>query len=353
MARDSDSKKRQWWHEFDVQVSPKDPVYPAPVGEQQDRVPGSTPFDDSQIGPRNAYLFQSPLRLRSSAATPEAIIDASPSAMRCQLPSDLSSPSTPSRPAASNVSSRHHAATDRVLAVFPRGPSSPHPLPPSPSRQTHRSQTSASPSLPVNPASLWRNAEYPPPPPVLPSPSPADPALEQFRTARTFRTRTVLQLQPYTKERQIYEAALRRGGLKKGKKAIADSCEIAREEEDHEEEGRHEESSEAQETPERLMIGGTPPSTAQRKPRSPKPLVKADFDEYFLEYGEVAEEDDPDIFEKLQTIARNRVKEQKEQRKKARAARIAKKRFEELLNHSADDAAAPVTGEKVSQSVPL
>ncbi|WRT67980.1 uncharacterized protein IL334_004955 [Kwoniella shivajii] len=164
----------------------------------------------------------------------------------------------------------------------------------------------------------------------IPTPLPADQALEQFRGVRTFRTRTVLQLQPYTKERQIYEAALKKGGLKKGKKAVAPSKEITQEE-DEEDEARISDSSEAsaaEEPPERIVIGNTPPP---KKHREPKKLIDADFDEYFFEHGSPADEHDPDHMRDLQKIARRRIRMQKEERLRSRQAEKENKEFERLM----------------------
>ncbi|WVW84898.1 hypothetical protein I302_106934 [Kwoniella bestiolae CBS 10118] len=172
--------------------------------------------------------------------------------------------------------------------------------------------------------------------PPAPTPPPADPALAQFRGVRTFRTRTVLQLQPYTKERQIYEAALKKGGLKKGKKAIAPSKEVTQEEIE-EDEARVSESSEASaedESPERIVIGNTPPP---RKPREPKELVDADFDEYFFEHGTAADESDPNHMKDLQKIARRRIKAAKEDRKRHREAEKERREFQRLMKNMRGD----------------
>ncbi|WWC88639.1 uncharacterized protein L201_003552 [Kwoniella dendrophila CBS 6074] len=193
--------------------------------------------------------------------------------------------------------------------------------------------------------------------PQFPTPSPADPALERFRGARTFRTRTVLQLQPYTKERQIYEAALRKGGLKKGKKAIAPSREITQEEvENEEDEARVSESSEAsaeEDSPERIVIGNTPPAT---KPRESKKLIDADFDEFFFEHGTAADENDPDHVKDLQDIARRRLQAVKEEKRRKKEATKERKQFESLMQRmrgaeesSAESEEEPGRIEQVSQ----
>ncbi|WVQ65568.1 uncharacterized protein L199_003745 [Kwoniella botswanensis] len=205
----------------------------------------------------------------------------------------------------------------------------------SPSKQpTPLRQSSPAKSLSPIFAAVAELPDNPPPSAIphlpAPTPPPADPALAQFRGARTFRTRTVLQLQPYTKERQIYEAALRKGGLKKGKKAIAPSKEITQEDVE-EDEARVSESSEASaedDSPGRIVIGNTPPP---KKPREPKKLVDADFDEYFFEHGMAADENDPNHIKDLQKIARRRLKAEKEERKRLRADEKEKREFARLM----------------------
>ncbi|OCF44378.1 hypothetical protein I317_01823 [Kwoniella heveanensis CBS 569] len=195
----------------------------------------------------------------------------------------------------------------------------------------------SSPAAPLSPifAAVAQPAPAPSPPaPVhMSTPPIADPALEQFRGARTFRTRTVLQLQPYTKERQNYEAQLRKGGLKKGKKAIAPSKEVTQEDDEDEAQGGDESSelSALEDSPERIVIGNTPPPPVPRKVRAPKELVDADYDEYFFEHGTVADEEDPEVAESLQKIARRRLKLEKEEKRKRREAEKERKQFESLM----------------------
>ncbi|KAK6907981.1 hypothetical protein I203_101982 [Kwoniella mangroviensis CBS 8507] len=232
---------------------------------------------------------------------------------------------------------RAHSPTPRSSARDPNdeNPFTPDEVLVSPSKQpTLFRQSSPAKSLSPIFAAVAELPDNPPssciPHLPAPSPPPADPALAQFRGARTFRTRTVLQLQPYTKERQIYEAALRKGGLKKGKKAIAPSKEITQEEAE-EDEARVSESSEASaedESPERIVIGNTPPLN---KPREPKKLVDADFDEYFFEHGTAADENDLDHMKDLQKIARRRLKAEKEERKRLRADEKEKREFARLM----------------------
>lgn len=159
---------------------------------------------------------------------------------------------------------------------------------------------------------------------------PPDPALQRFRTARTFRTRTVLQLQPYTKERQIYEAALKKGGLKKGKHAVARARDISPSEEDNGPEGEDEATSELTE-PEQIVIGETPVPKEPRPPRKPKKLSEADYDAYFVEYGQTPQEDDEEADRRLQVIARQRLKAEKEERRRRKDAERVRKKFESLV----------------------
>lgn len=159
---------------------------------------------------------------------------------------------------------------------------------------------------------------------------PPDPALQRFRTARTFRTRTVLQLQPYTKERQIYEAALKKGGLKKGKHAVARARDISPSEEDNGPEGEDEATSDLTE-PEQIVIGETPVPKEPRPPRKPKKLSEADYDAYFVEYGQTPQEDDEEADRRLQVIARQRLKAEKEERRRRKDAERVRKKFESLV----------------------
>lgn len=168
------------------------------------------------------------------------------------------------------------------------------------------------------------------------SDGPADPALLQFRFARTFRNRTALQLQPYTRERQMYERALKRGGLAKSKRAIAPLREVKEASDiDEEEEGASDQSSDEDVTPpDAIVIGGTQERQQQQKQRRSRPpveLVDADFDEYLLEFGEAAAEDDDAAQRELQKIARKRLRAEKKARRAARRAERERREFEALL----------------------
>ncbi|GMK57328.1 hypothetical protein CspeluHIS016_0401620 [Cutaneotrichosporon spelunceum] len=168
-----------------------------------------------------------------------------------------------------------------------------------------------------------------------PSEPAIDPALLQFRFVRTFRTRTALQLQPYTKERQQYENALRRGGLAKGRRAVAPSAEIRAANEPDKtqtQEGGSTSGSDATH-PDAIVIGGTQEQVQQRRLER-KPLVDADYDEYFIEFGEVAEEEDEECQRRLQVIARKRLRAAMEARRNERAAERTRRGFEALMKEA-------------------
>lgn len=196
-----------------------------------------------------------------------------------------------------------------------------------------------------------------PPPPTPPEPEPVpaqqpdvDPALQQFRSARTFRTRTTLQLQPYTRERQLYEAVLRQGGLKKGKKAIAPVREISPSEEDNEDEAAHQGSSGDMEVdPEQIVIGDTQTIPPRRRERSPVPLIEADYDEYYLRSGFAPEQEDENATQELQKIARLRLRTEKEEKRRAREAQKAKRDFERLIKEARE---GRVIGDPVAEEPP-
>lgn len=230
---------------------------------------------------------------------------------------------------------------------WPHGSNSPSGTPTRPMQAPSGASDSNTPSpppppRPIDPVTIAQTVQSSPP--QAPTPIPPDPALEKFRTARTFRTRTKLQLQPYTKERQIYEAALKRSGLKNGTRAVARVRDISPSEEDNEPEGDQRSSSEApHEDSERIVIGNTPPTATKRLPRLPKKLVDADFDEYFLEFGTPADETDPGCAAKLQKIARTRLKLLKEEKKRRRQEAEKKRQFEALIRGEVDGL-PPISG---------
>jgi hypothetical protein len=63
-------------------------------------------------------------------------------------------------------------------------------------------------------------------------------------------------------------------------------------------------------------------------------LVDADYDEYFLEFGEVADEEDEEAQRRLQVIARKRLSVAKEARRKERAAERTRRGFEALMKET-------------------
>ena len=197
----------------------------------------------------------------------------------------------------------------------------------------------------------------PSPPRAEPPPAPVDPALQQFRSTRTFRTRTNLQLQPYTRERQEYEAALRRGGLKKSKRAIARARELTSSE-DNDPEGEESESSTASvavEDPERIVIGESLLSPHHKRARSPIPLIDADYDEYYFQYGGPAQDDDEQASARLQKIAKARLKAAREEKRRRREQRRREKEFEAILRRGREEeppAPAAVADEEVSHELP-
>ncbi|KAK4689696.1 hypothetical protein P7C73_g409, partial [Tremellales sp. Uapishka_1] len=222
-------------------------------------------------------------------------------------PSDTAAPVSEYRPLPDLHQREHHPAAG-PLVILPRSPVARIPSP---------SPTSS------------------PVPPLSPARSAAVAALDKFRTARTFRTRTALQLQPYTKEKQDYTRALRRGGLKKSKRTVARDVGVSEEEDQEEEEVEVEasQSSEGEEDtlPEAIVIGNTPPPPKRRRERSVRPTEDGDFDEYFLKYGEVADEEDDTAKERLQKIVRERWKREKEDDRKSREAARRDRAFERLI----------------------
>ncbi|ODN73953.1 hypothetical protein L202_07454 [Cryptococcus amylolentus CBS 6039] len=190
-----------------------------------------------------------------------------------------------------------------------------------------------------------------PDPTPAPASAPVDAALQQFRTARTFRTRTNVQLHPYTKERQIYEAMLRKGGIRAKQDLQRAQAENRRREEQASRVDKDDalvsqgsepsvsESDEAEDaidngTGERIVIGpGASPSRPLRPGRAPLPLVDADLDEYLMTFGVVPDVDDMDetTSRKLQSIARQRIRKAKDDEKKRRQEERLNRRFQKTL----------------------
>lgn len=150
-----------------------------------------------------------------------------------------------------------------------------------------------------------------------------DPALERFRGARSFRTRTTLQLQPYTRERLLYEAALRKGGLKTGNRAIGAPREISQPDNGDDQGSRAEPTSTDRTDPEAIVIEPSPP------PSPPPTILEADRDEYFFLHdklisSEITEEEN----EELVRIAKARLATEKAERRKDRETKKMQKLLE-------------------------
>lgn len=169
-----------------------------------------------------------------------------------------------------------------------------------------------------------------PVPPAAAHEQPLDPALLQFRSARTFRTRTALQLQPYTRERAMYESVIRRGGTTKTKQRVpqTDLAAIAVPREEEEPDSSSGSEVEDATPADAIVIGGTQNEPRPRRPRTPKELVDADFDEFFLRFGQVADEEDEKDARKLQVIARERLRVERRAKKLERDAERARRQFE-------------------------
>jgi hypothetical protein len=151
---------------------------------------------------------------------------------------------------------------------------------------------------------------------VLPPDEPPalDPALLAFQNARTFRRRTAIQLQPYTKEKTKYTAMVRKGGRLLIAELLHDDPDravLARAM--TEQDSQFQEEAEAPDEDFELDMSVSPPVAP----------TDTDYDEYFRLYGEVADEDlDP----RLQQLAKTRIREEeKRERKRLREDREAKR----------------------------
>ncbi|KAL7420749.1 hypothetical protein Q5752_004701 [Cryptotrichosporon argae] len=174
-------------------------------------------------------------------------------------------------------------------------------------------------------------------------------------------------LQPYTREKQAYERALRRGGLVAGKKAVAAPTEVRGDEDEDGDEGGGgaEGDEETQEhTPfDAIVIGATPaePAPAVERRRKPVQLVDDDYDTFFFNTGRAVRDDDDDDMRALRRIAGDRVRADKEERRRIRKAERADRAFEQFVREkegapsSGDDAqrpAAPAWRERPIATVP-
>jgi hypothetical protein len=146
-------------------------------------------------------------------------------------------------------------------------------------------------------------------PPLKPPDPVVDSVTHEYQAARVFRTRTALQLQPYTRERQVYEAVLRKGGLKKvpaPPPAEASSGE------------------DFATPPDRVLV-----SPKQRVYRLVD-VTEEDRSEYFIRNNATPTSDTD---RELQRIARERLKEEKVHRRKQREEARAQKEFARLLDN--------------------
>lgn len=178
-----------------------------------------------------------------------------------------------------------------------------------------------------------------------------DPALLRFRSARTFRTRTALQLQPYTKEKQLYESVLRRGGLSKGRRGVAPASQVRAASDDENVDdsaslGAESSSDDDHVPPEAIVIGDTPPT---RPPRQPKQLIDDDFDEFYDKFGKTAIEEDELDQKRLQAIARIRLRAEREEKKQERAAERNRRAFAAFMRQEERERKAKALEEKKRQ----
>jgi len=203
---------------------------------------------------------------------------------------------------------------------------------------------------PPSPPATGGSQNTPQPAPAAPasevSAPPQDPALLQFRITRTFRTRTALQLQPYTREKQLYERALQRGGLTKGKRAIAPAAVVAanRDTDTSDSADQSDPDDDTLPAPEAIVIGGTQErerrerERKERRERRKKPVTDEDLDEYFSRFGSIPDEEDDETAKRLQVIVRERLRAEKEKRRAARAAEATRRGFEALMAGQLGDA---------------
>jgi hypothetical protein len=165
--------------------------------------------------------------------------------------------------------------------------------------------------------------------PAAESVPPIDPALERFRGARSFRTRTTLQLQPYTRERLLYEAALRKGGLKKSKRPF----EIPRSQPSGDDAYVQDEprstADRIETDPEAIVIEPSPPP----RPPTPVEITEADCVEYRFQYGNHVDIGTmaTQVRGELEGIARQRVDAEKKAKQAARKADRQRRKFERLV----------------------
>jgi hypothetical protein len=262
-----------------------------------------SPLVESQMGPHNTHLFS---RDTSPSRSPHRQDDV---VMGTSLP-----PSSPPQamPDYANDVEMGEVDDPSQRAVQTQAPRSGQTNPPASSPDAIDLLGRRSPSL----------TPLPDTPPARSVPA-VDPALERFRGARSFRTRTTLQLQPYTRERLLYEAALRKGGLKTGKRAIGAPREISQLDNCDDQGSRAEPPSTDQTDPEAIVIEPSPP------PSPPPTILEVDRDEYFFLHdkiigSEITEEEN----EELVRIAKARLAAEKAERRKERETKKMQKLLE-------------------------
>lgn len=329
------------------QVSTNGPVF-TPSQPRSQGTP-RTPFLESQIGPHNSYLFgeadafasQSPMGSTGTPGRPSVLSGSLTNGGLISHHGEATGGSDEARES-EHLPETAHILVPETVAPTRDGPRLSGLANQAPANQSRPPDSSPdaldlinrrSPSLTPPPETV---TPFPPVPQAAAAPAaPVDPALERFRTARSFRTRTTLQLQPYTRERALYEAALRKGGMFKAKRSFAIPRDATQpDDEDGEEYHEGQERSTADPSSSQAIV--IAPSLPPREP-SLVPLIEADYDEYLMLHrrrpdSAVSISDLSQVTrDGLQEIAKRRIEADKEAARKAREAKRLKKRFERLL----------------------
>jgi len=261
-----------------------------------------SPMLESQIGPHNTHLFS---RDTSPSRSPyrqnDVVMGTSlPASSPPQVPNDMGDVEM----------GEEKDPSQRAEETQP--PRSGQTVPPASSPDAIDLLARRSPSLTPLPDT-----------PLVQSIPAVDPALERFRGARSFRTRTTLQLQPYTRERLLYEAALRKGGLKTGKRAIGAPREISQPDNGDEQGSRAEPPSTDHTDPEAIVIEPSPP------PSPPPTILEVDHDEYlFLHDKRISSEITEEENKELVRIAKARLAAEKAERRRDRETKKMQKQLE-------------------------
>lgn len=185
-------------------------------------------------------------------------------------------------------------------------------------RSRSRSTTPVAPIV-MAPRPLSPTHAASPPVPQLPPAILLDPALQDFQSTRTFRKRTALQLQPYTREKEKYTSIVRRGGRRLIQELMHDdpdqvALQIQRQQAEQDSQFVEGESLEKGEEDETLLdMSISPPVTP----------LNCDKEAYLKLYGEAAVND---LDERLQRLAKQRLKEEeREKKRKAKQERLEQK----------------------------